>query len=286
MARLLAKHLPKYIPGKPTFIVMNMPGADSIIAANHIYNIAKPDGLTIGAINRGLPFAQVLKVEGIRFDLTKFSWIGSAAAEAIVLVLRTDLPFKNVDDLRNAKTPITLGATGTASSGSQFPLLLKAYLGINLKLITYPSGPDSNLAIARKEVDGKAGSYSSLRLAHLRGELRPFIRGRVSEPGIENIPVDEDLAVDIKGKTLMAMRSAPDRIGRPYVAPPGTPVEVMNILRDSFAKAAKDPELQAEAKRLDQGIEYTPAKECLKVVHYLLNQPPDIVKEFGKYIKF
>src|SRR4030042_4348234 len=112
LARLYAKHLPKHIPGKPTVLIENMPGADSIIAANQVYNLSKPNGLTICAFNRGLPFAQLLKTEGVRFDLRKFSWIGSVSTEAIVLALRTDLPFKSVDDILKAKDPINLGATG------------------------------------------------------------------------------------------------------------------------------------------------------------------------------
>jgi len=108
LARLLARHLPKHIPGKPTIIVENMPGAATIIAANYIYSVAKPDGLTLGAIDRGLPIAQLVKGEGIRFDLTKFSWIGSAAVEGTVLCLRSDLPYKTVDDLKKAKEPLQI----------------------------------------------------------------------------------------------------------------------------------------------------------------------------------
>ncbi len=286
LARLYAKHLPKHIPGKPTVLVENMAGADSIIAANQVYNLSKPDGLTICAFNRGLPFAQLLKTEGVRFDLRKFSWIGSVSTEAIVLALRADLPFKSVDDILKAKDPINLGATGPASSGSQFPLLLKEFAGMNFKIITYPAGPDSLLAIERKEVDGRGGSYTSQRVPIERGLLRALIRGRVTEPGIENLPVDEDLAKTPIGKTLMAMRSAPDRIGRPYVASPKTPPEVMSILRDAFAKATRDPELLGEANKLRMSVEYVAADECLKTMDYILSQPEDLVKEFGKYIKF
>ena len=286
LARLYAKHLPKHIPGKPTVLIENMPGADSIIAANQVYNLSKPDGLTICAFNRGLPFAQLLKTEGVRFDLRRFSWIGSVSTEAIVLALRTDLPFKSVDDILKAKNPINLGATGPASSGSQFPLLLKEFAGMNFKIITYPASPDSLLAIERKEVDGRGGSYTSQKLPIERGLLRALIRGRVVEPGIENLPVDEDLAKTPIGKTVMAMRSAPDRIGRPYVAPPKTPPEVMNILRDAFAKATRDPELLGEADKLKVSVEYIGPDECLKTMDYILSQPEDIIKEFGKYIKF
>jgi tripartite-type tricarboxylate transporter receptor subunit TctC len=286
MARLLAKHLPKYIPGKPTVLVENMEGASSIIAANHIYNIAKPDGLTIGAVNRGLPFAQLLKIEGVKFDINKFSWIGSAAVEATILTMRSDLPYKTVDDLKKVKEPIPLAGMGPGTSDTQFALLVKEFLGVNIKLIIYPSSADGMLAIERKEVDGRAGSYSSLKPFIERGLVRPLVRGGVSEPGIENLPVIEDLTTDHKGKTIMAMLASADRMGRPYIAPPGTPVEVMNILRDAFAKVTKDPELKGESKKLMMGVEYTSAEEILKVIHFTFNQPEDIVKEFSKYVKF
>ncbi|MDI7258909.1 MAG: tripartite tricarboxylate transporter substrate-binding protein [Thermodesulfobacteriota bacterium] len=285
MARLLAKHLPKHIPGKPTIIVENMPGADSMIAANHLYNIAKPDGLTIGTFSRGLPFAQLTKVEGVKFDLTKYSWIGSSAVEAIILVIRADLPYKTFNDLLKIMEPIHLGGTGAADPINYFPALLKEFLGLKMKMVTYPSSAEVMLALERKEVDGRAGSYSSLKPFIERGLVRPLIRGRVSEPGIETLQVNEELTTDEKGKTMMAMLSTVDRIGRPYVAPPGTPVEIITILREAFAKVAKDPELKEDAKKNKMDIEYVPAEECLKVLNYLLNQPKDIITEFGKYIK-
>ena len=286
LARTIAKHLPKHIPGKPTVLVQNMPGASSMIAANHLYHIAKPDGMTIAALNRGLPFAQVLKADGVRFDLLKYAWIGSAAVEATVLALRTELPFKTVEDMRNAKSPIMLGATGPTDTGGQFPLLLKEYLGLNLKLVNYTSGADIQLAVERKEVDGRAAAYSSLKPYIERGLMRPVIRGRVSEAGIDHLPVNEDLTTDKRAKTILAMFSGVELIGRPYVVTPGTPSDVMKILRDAFADVAKDPELKEDSKKQRMEVQYVPPEECLKVLNYLLNQPDDVVKEFGKYIKF
>jgi tripartite-type tricarboxylate transporter receptor subunit TctC len=286
IARLLAKHLSKYIPGKPVIIVENMAGASGMICAGHVYNIAKPDGLTIGTFNRALSFAQLLKAPGARFDLRKYSWICSGAREPAVLALRTDLPFKTLDDLKRAKEPLHLGSTGPAAPDSQFPVLLAEFAGLKLRIVTYISSADSMLAIERKEIDGKAGSYSSLKPYIDNGLVRPLVRGRVSDPEIENLPLDEDFATDKIGKTIMAMRSAPDLIGRPFVAPPKTPPDIVAILKEAFAKVAKDPDLQEESKKIKMTVEYIPADECIKVVDYLLNQPEDIVKEFSKYIKF
>jgi len=286
LARILAKHLPKYIPGKPTILVQNMPGADSMIATNHLYNVAKPDGLTLGTFNRGLFFGQLLKAEGVKFDMMKFAWVGSASVEAAVLAIRTDLPYKTFDEALKAKSPIILGSTGPADSNGQFPIFLKEYLGLNAKMINYPSSADVMLAIERKEVDGRGASYSSIKPFIQRGLVRAIIRGRTAEPGIENLPVDENLTKDPKAKTIMAMRSAPDQIGRPYVAPPNTPADVMKTLREAFAKVQNDAELKQDAEKTMMDVEYVPADKTLDVLKGLFSQPPDMIKEFGKFIKF
>jgi tripartite-type tricarboxylate transporter receptor subunit TctC len=285
-ARLLVKYLPKYIPGNPTIIVENMVGASGLVGTNYLYNIAKPDGLTIGAMSKGNPIAQLLKAEGVRFDMRKFAWIGSLASEATLFVVRNGLPYKTFNELRKAKDPIFFGTTGPASLGDQFTSLSEAFLGLKIKRVVTGSSGATALALERSEADAMSGSYGSLLPFIRRIQLRPMIRGRVSEAGVENLPVDEDLATDKDGKTIMAIRSSTDLIGRPYVAPPGTPSEIVNIWREAFAKAAKDPNLQKDAKTGDLTVEYLPAGECVKVLNNVFSQPPDLVNKLGKYIKF
>ncbi len=286
-ARLLARHLPDHIPGKPTVIVQNMPGANSLIAANNVYNVAKPDGLTIGTFNRNLPIAQLTNVAGVKFDMRKFAWIGSAASEATILAIRDDLPYKTFDEMRKSGKEIVIGATGPGANTYDFPLLLKDLLGVKLKIVSgYSSSSDIMLAIERKEADGRAGSYTSIVNFIDRKLVRPVIRARAAEPGIEKLPVDEDLAPNPRAKAIMALRSAPEVIGRPYVMPPGTPDAMVKILRDAFAKAIKDPKLTAEAKKAKMDLNFVSGDEALKVINEVLGQPKDIVDEFGKYIKF
>lgn len=286
-ARLLAKHLPKYLPGNPTIVIQNMPGANSIIGANHLYSVAKPDGLTIGTFNNGLVIAQLTKVEGVSFDVTKLSWIGSVASDAAILAVRAELPYRTVDDLRKAKEPIIIGATGPGSSTFDFPALLKEFAGINVKIISgYSSSSDVMLAIERKEVDGRAGSYASILPFIERGLVRPVIRTRVRVPEIEKLPADEDIATSARGKTILAIRSAPEAIYRPYAAPPGTPAETMKILRDAFAKVTQDKDLLADAKKGKLPVDYVTAEESLKLVREVLNQSPEMTQEIAKYIKF
>jgi tripartite-type tricarboxylate transporter receptor subunit TctC len=286
-ARMLARHLPDHIPGKPAIIVQNMPGANSLIAANHVYNVAKPDGLTIGTFNRNLPIAQLLKVDGVKFDMTKFAWIGSAASESTILAIRSDLPYKTIEDLKKAKEPVVIGATGPGANTYDFPLLLKEMLGLNLKVVSgYSSSADIMLAIERKEVDGRAGSFSSIQPFIDRKLVHAVIRARATEPGIEKLPVDESLAPNARAKAIMALRSAPEVIGRPYVMPPKTPPELLQTIQAAFIKAIKDPELVAEAKKAKAELEFVSGKEAVEVMKEVLDQPEDVVKEFSKYIKF
>ena len=286
-ARLLARYLPKHLPGKPTVIVQNMPGGNSIIAANHMYNVAKPDGLTIGTFNRNLPIAQLTSVEGVKFDMRRFAWIGSAANETTVLAIRADLPYKTFDELRKAKEPVVIGSTGPGANTHDFPLLLKDLLGVNLKIVSgYSSSADIMLAVERKEVDGRAGSFTSLRPFIERNLVRPVIRARSTEPGLEKLPVDESFAPNPRAKAIMALRSAPELIARPYVLPPKTPDAIVAAVRDAFAKTIRDPELIAEGKKTKMELEFTPGDQAAKILSEVLNQPKDLVAEFTKYIKF
>lgn len=286
MTRMIIRYLPKYIPGKPTIIVQNMPGGSSMIAANHVFHIAKPDGLTIGSINQGLPIAQLMKVEEMKFDLRKFAWVGSTGSDANMIAIRTDLPYKTFDELKKANRQFFIPSGGPMTNSYQFVVLIKEYTKLNIQIITYTNMADALLAVERKEGDGTSGSYGLLMPLIERGTLRPLLRGRNFEPEIKYLPVDEDMAVDPIGRKVMAMRSAADTVGKPYVAPPGTPGEIMNILRNAFAKVAQDPQLLEDARKNMLPVKYLSPEECLKAYDFLLNQPQDVVNEFKKYVKY
>jgi tripartite-type tricarboxylate transporter receptor subunit TctC len=287
VARLLARHMPNHIPGKPNMIVQNMPGANSLIAANHVYNVAKPDGMTLGTFNRNLPIAQLLNVDGVKFDMRRFAWVGSAASESTILAIRADLPYRTFEDLKKAKEPVIVGATGPGANTYDFPLLLKDLLGANLKIVSgYSSSSDIMLAIERKEADARAGSYTSITPWIDRKVVRPLIRARLSEPGIENLPVDEDLAPNPRARSIMALRSAPEVVGRPYVMRPGTPPGLVQAMSQAMAKAIDDPALKAEAKKAKMDLNYVSGEEAVKIMNEVMNQPKDVVDEFRKYVKF
>lgn len=286
IARLLSKYLPKYIPGKPSFVVQNMPGATSMIAANHLYNIAKPDGLTIAILNRALVFANLLKIEGVRFDITKFCWIGSPGVESYVFSIRNDLPYKTIYDLMKSEKQIFFGGSGPNEINTQVAEMLKKFLGLNLKIVEYRGLAAAWLAMERKEADAMTDTWNNTMIHIERKEVRPLLRTRIYPPGNENLPLNEDLTIDPMGKRIMAMHAMVGEAGRFCVAPPGTPSNLMDTLKETFNKALKDPELQKDAKNLLMDLDYISADRCLKVVNYILTQPPEVVKEFNKFVKF
>ncbi|MGQ0550097.1 MAG: Bug family tripartite tricarboxylate transporter substrate binding protein, partial [Armatimonadota bacterium] len=266
MARLVGRYMEKTLPGNPTVVIQNAPGAASIVAANNVYNTTRPDSLVLGAFNRNLVLAQLVKVDGVRFDMSKFIWIGSPSSETTVLVIRSDLPYRTFDDLRRTREPLHIGATGPGASTFDFPLLLKAFLGANLRITAgYQAGTEVDLAIERREMDGRAGSYSSMRRLVDRGLVRAIVRGRASTPEIEKLPVDEELTNDSRARAVMALRSVPDIIGRPFVAPPGTPPEIVQAYRDALQRITRDREFVAEATRGGFDVEHVSGEQALRV---------------------
>src|SRR5918996_4218906 len=194
-AQIVAHHLGKHIPGKPTVIVQHMPGAAHLLATNNVFNISKPDGLTILAANPNVAIAQLSRVEQVRFDVRKFQWLGSSGADGVMFSIRSDLPYKSFDELKKADKELVAGTTGPGSNAHDFPLLLKEFAGLKLKLVSgYPANSDVLLAIERKEVDAWSALGTTIKLAADRGAVRPPFRGRTPVPSFENLPVDEELA--------------------------------------------------------------------------------------------
>jgi tripartite-type tricarboxylate transporter receptor subunit TctC len=286
-ARIVTRHLGKYVPGHPNVVLQSMPGAAHLVATNHVYTVAKPDGLTLLAANPSVGIAQLTKVEAVRFDLRKFEWLGSSGADGVALAIRPDLPYKTWQELKQADRELVVGTTGPGSNAHDFPLFLKEFAGAKFKLVSgYRANADILLALERKEVDAWAAFATTIKLAADRGAVRPIVRGRVAIPGFESLPVDEDLATSELGKAMMAIRAAPLAIGRAFAAPPKTPADRVAALRDALAKVVKDPEFLAEMKKANIEVGYIPPEQVAKLLARLLDQPPEVQKELVKYIKF
>jgi len=284
--QIVAQHLGRYIPGNPTVIFRQMPGGAHLGATGYVYNAAEPDGLTILAANPGVGMAQLAELSQVRFDIAKFEWLGSSGSDGSLFSIRADLPYKTFKEFKDSGRELIAGTTGPGSNAYDMPLLLKEFAGANLKLLKgYAANSDILLAIERKEVDAYAALGTTIKLAVDRGAVRALVRARAPVPGFNDLPIDEDLATDPVGKSLMAIRGIPLLIGRPFAVRPGTPAERVAILRDAFAKTMADPELQAEAKKAQIDVNYISAQEVTKGFHEMMSQPPQVIEAMKKYLQ-
>lgn len=259
-ARTVARHLGKHIPGNPTIIPKNMPGAGGIKASNYLYNVAPQDGTTIGSIQNTVLFEPLWSNKLARFDVNKFNWIGSANSEVSMIVVWHTAPVKTIEDL--LKTEITVGATGAASTPAFFGRLQNALLGTKMKIINgYKGMTGAFFAMERGEVDGfPSAFYSSLksRWGHMldKKQIRILVQVALKKhPELPDVPLAHEIANSKENKALFKLASAPLAIGRPSVAPPGVPKARVKALRKAFAATMVGAGYLKDAKkqRLETG---------------------------------
>ncbi len=285
-AQIVGRHIGRHLPGGPSSVSQQMPGAAHLVATNYVYNVAQPDGLTLLAVNPQVAMAQLAKVPAVRFDIRRFEWLGSSGSDGVLLGIRTDLPYRTFEDLRRADQPLIVGSTGPGSNSYDFPMLLKEFAGANFKLLTgYAANTDVFLAIQRKEVDAWTALSTTVKLATQQGIVRPVVRARTPVPGFDHLPVDETLAADPVGRSLMAIRGIPLSIGRAFAVRPGTPPDRIAALREALAATIADPRFQAETKGATIETEHIPAATVVKLFDELMNQPPAVLEVMSKYIK-
>lgn len=285
-AQLVGRHLGKHIPGNPTVITRQMPGGAHLNATNHIYNVAEADGLTILAANPNVAMGQLAKLPNVRFDASKFIWLGSSGPDGSMFAIRASLPFKTFEEMRDSGKEFVAGTTGPGSNAHDMPLLLKEFAGLKIRLVAgYAANSDILLAVERGESDAYSALATTIQLAVDRGAVRPLVRSRTPVPGWNQLPTDESLAKDPTGRALMAIRGIPQSIGRAFAVRPGTPPERVAILRDAIAKTIKDPAFLAEAEKAKIHMEYISADEVTKMFGELLNQPPKVLEAMNRYLK-
>lgn len=296
-ARLLARHMPKHIPGNPDFIVQNMPGAGSVIAANYVYNVAKPDGLTVGMPAPALYLDQLAGRDEAKFDVRKFVWIGSPVQEPVLLYMRSDAPYKSVADIRNAKEPPKCGSTGTSSSDYILARLLEETLP-PLKIQTvlgYPGGAEIDLGVERGEVicRGMTASPFFGREPFTTWRKKNFVRvllftGKKRHPEAPDAPTireifDKEKVPEASRRVADVILAAED-FGRPIMAPPGTSAEHAKILRAGFEAAIKDPELLKEAKKGKMEVDPVSGEELEQLAKKIIDQPPEVLARVKKLL--
>lgn len=279
-ARLIAPYLQKNLPGS-TVVVKNVPGAGHIIGANAIYN-AKPDGLTLGTFNKGLIMSQIAGLEGIKFDLAKFTWLADASTESRALIVGAKTPYKSLDDLKGAKE-IKLASAGVGSASHNDALLLSRIFGFKVKIISGYSGQEADLAMMRGEIEGQVGAYDSMRSLLENKEARAvLIIGRKKIEDLKDVPLLSDKAPPDQ-KALADLMNAQAWLARPIAAPPGMPEGRAKVLREAIKKSLEDPDLLAKAKQARLPVDYVPGDEVAKLITGALNQPTEI-KEMVKEI--
>jgi tripartite-type tricarboxylate transporter receptor subunit TctC len=256
-ARILSHYLPKYIPGQPSIVVQNMPGAGGLRATNWLYNVAPKDGLTIGMINNTLAFDPLYGNRQAQYDATKFNWIGTPSQETGLLIVWHTVPVNSLDDAKTRE--LILSASGSGSTPAFFARVLASLFGLKIRIIAgYKSQPDSFLAMQRGENDGNASPFwSSLNaenptwISEKKIKVLVYYGGlRVPEiPG----PYVFDLITDPEKKAIMEDAQAGLIMGRPITAPPGVDPSKVDILRKAFDAAINDPAYIEDCKhaRLD-----------------------------------
>lgn len=295
-ARLIAEYLDKHIPGNPEIQVQNMPGGGSMIGANFLYSVAKPDGLTIGSINPALYFNQIAGNKEVLFDWSKFVYLGSPDRSEDLLHIRADSPFKSIQDVRKAAEGPRCGATGTGSTGHYLPTLLNEAIGTKFSVILgYPGGPEIDLAMERNEVQCRAFTVAAWQAGRTfeAWRKRNFINvlvqsGQKRDPRIPNVPTIFELMDEAKTpdgtRKLTSLVMTSNSFGRPYVVHPATPPELVKILRDAFVKTVNDRGLLDEAKRKNIDIELTSGDELAKLARSVMIADQDVIERMKKLL--
>ena len=283
-ARVLARHIGKFIPGHPTIVPKNMEGAGSLRLANWLYRVAPKDGTVFGIIGRGTAFDPVLGEPGAQFDGTKFSWIGSANDEVSVCVAWQGTGVTSFEDLRTKE--VTVGGTGVSADTDQFPRIINGVLGTKMRIVSgYPGGNDVVLAMERGEVQGRCGwSWSSVKSTHGAwiDDHKIAVLAQLSltkHAELGNVPGVEDLAKTDEQRQILKLIFARQTMGRPFLAPPAVPQDRVDALRKAFMDTMNDKEFLADAEKAQLEIAPVAGDKVQALVQEIYQTPPEIAKK-------
>jgi len=283
-ARALARHMGRHIPGNPTIVVQNMPGAGSIKAANYLYNIAPKDGTAFGGFSRGAFLDPLLgRTDGVQYVAAKYGWLGSISNEVGVCAFRSESGIATWADMQ-AK-PYVIGSTGAGADSDVFPTVLRHLFHLPMKVVTgYRSAADVVLAVTRKEVDGRCGwSWSSMMAwnkSMYQSKAINVALQLASErlPELADVPTILDVARNADERAALKLITSRQTMARPYVAPPGIPPERLNALRAAFDATLTDPEFLADAQRQDLEVRPVSGLKADELIKEIYASPPAVVK--------
>ena len=289
-SRLLSRHLGRFIPGNPTILVQNMPGAGGIVAANYLYNVAPKDGTVLAQVQRLVPFVQIMGEPGPQFETAKFNWLGSLASEVTICVSwKKSTDIKTFADVQ--KKELLVGGSGPNDTET-VPAILNNVLGAKFKIISgYPSSTAVTLAVERGEVHGICSSYSSLttRNAHwFKDDLVNILVQASTQklPALPNVPLALELATNPDDKALLELNDARLAIGRPFMLPPGVPAERVKALRAAFIQMVKDKEFLADADNEKRELDIVNGDEMQSLLERLAKTPKALVERLADSIKY
>jgi tripartite-type tricarboxylate transporter receptor subunit TctC len=283
-ARLLARYMGEHIPGKPTIVASNVPGAGSLLLTNQVYNTQPKDGTVIGLINRGVPFEPLLGGVGTRFDPMKFNYIGSPDRDTPACAVRMDAPVQTMQELLTKE--YIVGATGSGSDSQLYPEVLANMLGVKMKIVQgYPGSRDILLAMERGEVQGGCVSYDTIVRDIMYREKRSrllFQAALKPDDRMPEVPMINDLAKTPEQKQALELFLQRTLVGRPFVMAPGVPAERVEAIRKAFLAALKDPAFAADARVAGVNIHYVSPAELMKIISDSYASPPAVVANVKK----
>jgi tripartite-type tricarboxylate transporter receptor subunit TctC len=283
--RLLARHLGKYLPGSPSVLPQNRPGAGSLNLTNYLYQAAVRDGTEIAIVGRGVAMEPLIggSASQGRFDSTKFAWLGSMNNEVSVFFIRAGAPAANLQDILGG-AHLQVGSTGAGGDQHAFTIALNTLLGTKLKPIAgYPGTQEILLAIERGELDGIVGySWGVARVgskdALASGQLKIVIElGHAKHRELPNAPLLNDFVTDAQDRQVLDLIFSRQAMGRPLVGPPGLDPRVIEALRQAFADAMRDPQLIAEAAKMDLELSFVAGTDVQAIIERLYRSPADVI---------
>ena len=290
-SRAIARHLAKHIPGKPAIIVENMGGAASLIAANHAYRVARPDGLTIVNFQGNQILGQLLGREGVEFDARKFAWIGAPTRDNVVCALTRASGVASVEQWVAMRTPVKLGSTGLGITRDSVSVL-QAALGLPVQLVRgYKGTAEIRLAAESGEVAGGCWPWESVKATWRRGleagEVAIVLQASAAPlPDLPGVPLALDLArTDEARQLIQAGIIVPSSIARLYALPPATPADRVRTLRAAFLATLRDPEFQVEARQSMLEIDPIQADELERLVAELFKLSPPVAAKLKELLR-
>ena len=291
-ARTIGRHMGRHIPGNPTIIVENMPGAGSLIAANHVYRVAKPDGLTMGHFIGGLFMLQVLGKPGVEFDARKFEYVGVPVKDNTACVFTRASGITSMEKWFAARIPIKIGAVAPGSTTDDVPKVLAAAIGVPLQLVTgYKGTAEIRLAAEGGEVAGGCWGWESIRATWRKGietgEVAVVLQ-TAPQPAsdLPNVSLAMSFARTDEARQLIRVGiQEAGAITRPFVVTPGTPRDRVQLLRKAFADTLKDSTFLAEAQKIKLDIDPLSGEELERTIHGLFKLDPVFIARLKEILK-